>query len=303
MYKSLKTRLPNFLRYVNKVYRFSETIKVMRDNRGRTEVSAQTIFMSVYLCLTLRFGSLRRLAFAANNGRIRKFLPGVDKETFCANTVANGMENMDTDILERELTVVPRKLRRNKAYGTAEHPGSIGGLRIVAVDGTEHFRSDSIHCDECMEFHIKTKDGVKIEYAHRIVIMQTVGVIHSSSVLAILGAEPILPKDAGEGEESPGHEGEGASARRLIVKMIDFYGNQFFSVITTDALYTNEPFVIFVDGLGKYTAYNLFYAYVFRHMKSYRLYQLTMKMIAEEMYASYLFWKWRMSWVWFDNKT
>jgi hypothetical protein len=94
----------------------------------------------------------------------------VDKETFCANTVANGMENMDTDILERELTVVPRKLRRNKAYGTASHPGTIGGLRIVAVDGTEHFRSDSIHCDECMEFHIKTRDGIKIEYAHRIKI-------------------------------------------------------------------------------------------------------------------------------------
>jgi hypothetical protein len=52
-----------------------------------------------------------------------------------------------------------------------------------------------------------------------------------------------------------------------------------------------------------FIAYNLFYAYVFRHMKSYRLYQPTMKMIAQEMYASYLFWKWRMSWVWFDSKT
>jgi hypothetical protein len=54
MYKPSKTRLPNFLRYVNKVYRFSETIKVMRDKRDRTEVSAQTIFMSVFLCMTLR---------------------------------------------------------------------------------------------------------------------------------------------------------------------------------------------------------------------------------------------------------
>ena len=53
--------------------------------------------------------------------------------------------------------------------------------------------------------------------------------------------------------------------------------------------------------LGYFIAYNLFYAYVFRHI--YRLYQLTMKMIAAEMYASYLFWKWRMSWKWFDDKT
>ena len=255
MYKPLKTRLPNFLRYVNKVYRFSETIKSMQDKRDRTEISGQTIFMSVFLCLTLRFGSFRQLAFEVNNGRLRKILPQVDKETFCANTVSNGMENMDTDMLERELTVVPKKLHRNKAYGTAKHPGTIGGLRIVAVDGTEHFRSDSIHCNECIEFHIKTKDGIKIEYAHRIVIMQTVGVIHSihsSAVLTILGAEPILLKDVKEGEEPAGHEGEGVAARRLILKMIDFYGNRFFCVITTDALYTNEPFVIFVHELGKY---------------------------------------------------
>ena len=38
----------------------------------------------------------------------------------------------------------------------------------------------------------------------------------------------------------------------MILKMIDFYGDQFFCVITTDALYTNEPFVVFMNGLGKY---------------------------------------------------
>ncbi len=252
MYKPLKARLPNFLRYVKKVYRFSETIQSMQDKREKTKVSAQTIFMSVYLCLTLKFGSFRQLAFETNNGRLRKFLPQVDKETFCANTVSNGMKNIDIGILERELTVAPKKLRRNKAYGTAEYPRTIGGLGIAAVDGTEVFRSESISCEECMECHIKTKDGIKTEYVHRIVLMQTVGRLHSSAVLTILGAEPILPKDAKEGEESAGHEGEGAAARRLIVKMIDFYGNGFFCVLTTDALYTNEPFVIFVDGLGKY---------------------------------------------------
>jgi hypothetical protein len=291
-----------------------------------------------------------------------------------------------------------------------------------------------------MEFHIKTKDGIKTEYVHRIVIMQTVGVMHSSAVQTILGAEPIQPKDRQAGEEPAGHEGEGVAARRLIVKMIDFYGNQFFIVITTDALYTNEPFVLFMNALGKYLvsrvknerttlykeiealsslvnpiyvndweeqieywvyeipdlqeslgwevpirgfkviekdykivsgeqiytkeetfhcmttlpvemadadvvrqivhakwgienngikdlkdnwymehnfhhepnatfgillimfmAYNLLYAYVFRHMKSYRLYDLTMETISREMYSSYLFWKWRMSWVHFDG--
>ena len=50
-----------------------------------------------------------------------------------------------------------------------------------------------------------------------------------------------------------------------------------------------------------FMAHNLFYAYVFRHMKSYRLYQPTMKRIKEDFMASFLHWKWRMSWVHFDG--
>ena len=160
-YESTLKRLPNFLRYVNKVYGFSQTINSTQ-SKGDPETSPQTIFMSVFLCMLLRLGSLRQLAEDAKAGRIRKFVPGVDKKTYCANTVANGLENIDTAILQQELSVVPKKLRRNKAYGSAEHPRTIGGFRIVAVDGTEHFRSESIHCAECMEVHVKTLSLIHI---------------------------------------------------------------------------------------------------------------------------------------------
>ena len=119
------------------------------------------------MCMLLRLGSLRQLSKDVKAGKVRKFLPRVDKKTYCANTVANGLENIDTHILQQELAVVPKKLRRNKSYGSAEHPGTIGGLRIVAVEGTEHFRSESIHCPECMEVHVKVKDGIKTHYVHR----------------------------------------------------------------------------------------------------------------------------------------
>lgn len=441
-YEASLKRLPNFLRYVNKVYRFSETIDSMQDRRADTDVSVQTIFMSVFLCMLLRLGSIRQLAKDAKAGKIRKFLSNVapnTKETYCANTVANGLENIDTSILQQELSVVPKKLRRNKAYGSAEHPRTIGGLKIVAVDGTEHFRSECIHCPECMAVHVKTKDGVKIHYVHNIVIMYVVGRLHSSAVQVILGAEPTRPKDVIAGEES-GHEGESTAAKRLIQKMIALYGSRFFDILTTDAHYSTKPFVEFVDSLGKYLvsrvkredttlyqeidilsqqvepvyvddreervesliyeipelqrsldwdvptrgfkiieksykivsgekvymkeetflcmatlpkelaggdiirqivhakwgvennaikdlkdnwymehnfhhhpnatyalllilfmAHNLFYAYVFRHLKSYRLYHPTMKRIAEDFMASFLHWKWRMSWVHFDG--
>ncbi len=57
-YESTLKRLPNFLRYVNKVYGFSQTIESMQ---------------------------------------------------------GNGLEDMDVKMLQRELSVVPRKLRRNKS--------------------------------------------------------------------------------------------------------------------------------------------------------------------------------------------
>ena len=53
----------------------------------------------VFLCMPLRLGSFRQLSMDVAAGKIRKFLPRVDKETYCANTVGNGLENMDTSIL------------------------------------------------------------------------------------------------------------------------------------------------------------------------------------------------------------
>jgi hypothetical protein len=438
-YKPNIKRLPNFLRHVNKVYNFSVTISAMR-SKGNPETSAQTIFMSVFLCLLLRLGSFRQLSKDAKSGRIRKFIPKVDKKTFCANTVSNGMENIDTDILQQELCVVPKKLRRNKAYGTATHPKTICGLKIAAIDGTQFFRSENIHCPDCMQVHVETKEGVKIHYVHNAVIMYTVGRLDSSAVQVILGAELAVPKDATEENGTPRHEGEATAAKRLIKRMIALYGSSFFDVYTTDAYYTNKPIVLLVDSLDKYLvsrvkredttlyqeidmlsgmveplyvydrehrvdsliyevsdlqvvldwdvptrgfkivekkykivdgrkiytqeetwlcmstlpvemadanairqivhakwgiennaikdlkdnwymthnfhhhpnatlalllimfmAYNLFYAYVFRHMKSYRLYHPTMKRISDDFRASFLHWKWKMSWVHFDG--
>ena len=79
MYKFIQKRLPNFFRYVNKVYEFSKIVNSMKDKRSNTKITSQTIFLSVFLCCLLRFGSLNRLQFEAKNKRISKFLK-LDKE-------------------------------------------------------------------------------------------------------------------------------------------------------------------------------------------------------------------------------
>jgi len=160
---------------------------------------------------------------------------------------ANGLENIDTDILEHQLISIPKKMKRNKVFCK-----SIGGLKIASVDGTEIYRSEKIQCDECLEYHINTKEGIRIDYVHRIVLSQMVGKMDSSYVQTILGMEKILPKDIIGDTSEEGHEGETTSAKRLILKMIERYGKFFFDVLTTDAAYTNAPFVRFLYELGKY---------------------------------------------------
>ena len=43
------------------------------------------------------------------------------------------------------------------------------------------------------------------------------------------------------------------------------------------------------------------YSYVYRHVKTYRLYELAINHIVEEMVSSYISQKWRMSYVTFDG--
>ena len=62
----------------------------------------------------------------------------------------------------------------------------------------------------------------------------------------------VLPKGIRDDTSEEGHEGETTVARRLILGMIQEYGDMFFDVLTTDSLFTNGPFVRFLHGLGKY---------------------------------------------------
>jgi len=180
----------------------------------------------------------------------------------CDNSVGHGLEHIGIEALEEELTRAPKQLKRNKAFRD-----TIGGLSIVALDGTETFRSTSIHCNECLVYHVKTKDGSITHYGfarllreplHRAVVAQKVG----TQLKPLLALEKILPKDTRqEGDKNAGHarsnarlrlsEGELTAGKRLVLKVIKLYSPRFVDVFTTDALYMNQPFVMHLAQCGK----------------------------------------------------
>lgn len=232
-YKVDQLRLSKFYRYICTRYNFLDIVSGQKDFRQQSDVSIESIFLCVFLCLLLRWGSFRRIERELQRGQLNKFIPQKERLTFCQNTIAYGLEHLSTDIQEEQLAQIIKQLKRNKAYND-----TIGGLHIVALDGSEYFRSESIHCDECLQYHIQTTDGIVTHYVHRAVIAQKVG----CSLKPIMALEKILNKDK-QGDDNAGHEGELTAAKRLARKVITLYGPRFVDVFATDALYLNYPFV------------------------------------------------------------
>lgn len=163
-------RLNKFYRYIQRVFDFSDTVKSMTDSRQNPSVPMTIIFRSMFLCVLLRWGSKRSITKESKRHQVDKLLRS--DLSCCDNTVGHGLEHIGYEALEEELTRVPKQLKRNKAFRD-----TIGGLHIVALDGTETFRSTSIHCDECLVYHVKTKDGSITHYVHRAVVAQKVGTV------------------------------------------------------------------------------------------------------------------------------
>ena len=235
-------RLNKFYRYIARVFDFGETVNAMTDSRKKKRVPIATIFRAMFLCILLRFGSKRSITKSSKRHQMSKFLRS--NLSFCDNTVGHGLEHIGIAPLEEELTRVPKQLKRNKAFRD-----TIGGLHIVALDGTEFYRSTSIHCNECLRYHVKTKEGKVTHYVHRVVVAQKVG----TSVKPVLACEKILPKDARQkGDKTAGHEGELTAAKRLVDKVLHLYGPRFVDVFVTDALYMNQPFVSYLNQRDKH---------------------------------------------------
>ena len=198
-------RLNKFYRYIVRVFDFGDTVKAMTDSRKNPKVDS-TLFRGFFLCVLLRFGSKRSITKESKGCQVRKFLRS--NVSFCDNTLSHGLEHIGIDGLEEQLTHAPKKLKRNKAFRD-----TIGGLHVVAIDGTEFYRSTSISCNECLVHHVKTKDGKVTHYVHRVVSAQKVG----TTIQPVLACEKILPKDTRQsGDKGAGHEGELTAAKRLV---------------------------------------------------------------------------------------
>jgi hypothetical protein len=101
--------------------------------------------------------------------------------------------------------VVSRRAWRRKAM----HGGRADPYRVVAVDGHELWASRARCCAHCLQREVVVGGIPRVEYYHRVVVAQWVGVTPPG----ILDVERIHPR-----------EGEVVAARRLVARVLQTYG-------------------------------------------------------------------------------
>lgn len=202
----------------------------LHDGRPLPQIPTRAIWLSVFGMYVLRLRSFNALEQELRLSRRWEAWVGARKPS--ADTIGRVFASMSAEETRQILSAVLHGAWRSKAIHS--RPGE--SYRVVAVDGHEIGASRARCCPQCLVREIKLATGTVLEYYHRFVVAQWVGVMPA----AILDLEPVGPG-----------EGEVTAARRLLERILRQY-SRLIDVISADALYLEAPFLEQVLDAGKH---------------------------------------------------
>ena len=193
----------------------------MRDARQCPQISTVTVWLCGFALFVLRLRSFNGLEQELRRpGGWDRWVAGRKPS---ADTLGRGFSQLALEPLRQLVVTVTRIAWRRKAIHG--RPGET--YRVVAIDGHELWASRARCCPQCLRREVKVGGEPVIEYYHRVVVAQWVGVTPP----ALLDLERVAPE-----------EGEVVAARRLLERIVDHYG-RLVDVIVADALYLEAPFI------------------------------------------------------------
>ena len=212
--------LGRLARYIEHRWDFLDMLKHVRDSRQNPTIPTSAIFLSVFGMHSIRLGSLNGLEQQLQiPGRWEPFVGPIKPS---ADAVAYAMERCDPEPLRMMLAGVARLAKRKKAFRRL-YPDTYW---VGALDGIETYKSKKSCCENCCQRNVGTDEKPVIEYYHREVVLQVVGVTPA----CLLDEEPVLPGET-----------ETTAALRLLER---FHARmpRFLDVLTMDAFYLQAPF-------------------------------------------------------------
>jgi Transposase DDE domain len=196
-------------------------VATLRDARPRPQLPTATVWLAALALFVLRLPSFH--ALEQDLRRPRRWAAWLGGRPPSADTLGRGLAGLALPELRQLLAVVHRQAwRRKTVHGRPGEP-----YRIVAVDGYELWASRARCCPHCLRREVVVQGTRQVEYYHRVVLAQWVGVTPPG----ILDVERIHPP-----------EGEVVAARRLVARILRTYG-RLVDVLTADALYLEAPFI------------------------------------------------------------
>lgn len=222
--------LRRFAAYLERRFGLRALVGGLHDGRLLPQIPTRAIWLSVFGMYVLRLRSFNALEQELRLSRRWEAWVGARKPS--ADTIGRVFASMSAEETRQILSAVLHGAWRSKAIHS--RPGE--SYRVVAVDGHEIGASRARCCPQCLVREIKLATGAVLEYYHRFVVAQWVGVTPP----AILDLEPVGPG-----------EGEVPAARRLLRRSLRQH-SRLIDVICADALYLEAPFLEQVLDAGKH---------------------------------------------------
>ena len=197
------------------------------DRPADTDIALSDVLMSAFAMFSLKAPSL--LAF--DKERAEGNLPtiyGIQRVP-CDTYMRERLDPISPKGLRPVFTSIFRQLQRGKALEAMQF---LDGHYLLALDGTEYFSSQTIHCAACL--HRVHRNG-SITYAHQ---MLGAALIHPDQRAVI----PLMPEPIMNCDGTDKNDCERNAAKRFVAKLRHDHPHLKF-IVTEDSLSSNAPHI------------------------------------------------------------
>jgi hypothetical protein len=192
-----------------------------------TEIALTDALMSAFAMFSLKAPSLLAFDKERAEGNLHTIY-GIARVP-CDTHMRKILDPVSPKVFRPVFTSVFRHLQRGKAL---EPLVFLEGYYLLALDGTEYFSSQTIHCASCLQ---KVHRNGAITYFHQ---MLGAAIIHSDRREVI----PLMPEPIVKHDGTDKNDCERNAAKRFVAKLRQDHPHLKF-IITEDSLSSNAPHI------------------------------------------------------------
>jgi hypothetical protein len=222
-----KNYFEKIVKYAKKVFNIERSLRKLSDGRKNPTFKTNEVVLVVLMGFLLRTRSFNNLNNMIKDDDFKNILPKGAKLPRI-DAIRDTLKVIDTDGLREMLMCGIRKGRENKVFEN----GTIDGLVVAGIDGTQTFNSDRKNCENCLTAFKKGK--VEERNFHSSVVLSTVG----GDTKLVIDFEPYR---AGV-DKAIKDEGELTTAKRLLKRVIQNHKN-LVDVVVYDAIACNSEWI------------------------------------------------------------